>query len=110
MARAMTPDQLVSEKAAYRNTGGVSERNGSQGFIPAFMDRDTGIVYLSRNDDGTTACCHRVDTLPESLVVSRHGDGRVQTIKASVVAGFERDGRFYTRDEAAREVDGAQSH
>lgn len=107
MARAMTPDQLVGEKTAYRNTGGVSECNRSQGFVPAFMDLDTGLVYISRNSDGTTACCHRVDTLPEAVVLDRRSDGHVESIKSSVVAGFERDGRFFTRDEAARIVDGA---
>ena len=105
MARAMTPDQLVSEKAAYRNTGGVSECNRQEGFRPAFMDMESGIVYPSRNPDGTDALCHRIDTLPEALVLSRHIDGRVASIKGSVVAGFQRHGRFYTRDEAARIVD-----
>lgn len=106
MARAMTPDQLVSEKAAYRNTGGVSECNHAEGFRPAFMDLETGIVYPSVNPDGTEACCHRVDTLPEALVLSHRADGRVEAIKGSVVAGFQRNGRFFTRDEAARIVDG----
>ncbi|MBA1146844.1 hypothetical protein H0Z60_07195 [Ectothiorhodospiraceae bacterium WFHF3C12] len=106
MARAMTPDQLVSEKAAYRNTGGVSECNRQEGFRPAFMDLESGIVYASRNPDGSDAPCHRIDTLPEALVVSRRSDGRVEAIKGSVVAGFQRNGRFFTRDEAARIVEG----
>lgn len=106
MARAMTPDQLVSEKAAYRNTGGVSECNRAEGFRPAFMDMESGMVYPSRNPDGSDAPCHRIDTLPDALVLSRRADGCVDSIKGSVVAGFQRNGRFFTRDEAARMVEG----
>ena len=45
---------------------------------------------------------HLLDGLPEEVVVARHPCGRVEKVKASVVSGFVREARFYTREEAAR--------
>jgi hypothetical protein len=47
---------------------------------------------------------HLIDqalALPRELVVSRRPCGRVAAVKASLVSGFVRAGRFYTREEAA---------
>jgi len=79
----------------------VSENNRSQGFQPAFIDRDTETVHLSHFPDGRPAPCHLLDGLPAELVLGRNRQGRVTRVKSSVVSGFVRDGRFYTRDEAA---------
>lgn len=104
MARAITVGQMVRENRAFQGTGGVSNNNRSLGFAPAFLDRATGIIHLSRNPDGTPACCHRLDGLPESVVAERDEQGRVCAVRDSVVAGFERGGCFYTREQAARFV------
>ncbi|MGD8711067.1 MAG: hypothetical protein PVF40_11800 [Ectothiorhodospiraceae bacterium] len=106
MARAITVEQLAGERRAYRNTGGDSDTNRELGFVPAFLDTATGIVYLSRNPDGTLACCHCLDGLPGTLVVERDDGGRAIAVKATVVSGFERGGCFYTREQAARFVGG----
>jgi len=87
--------------ARYRGSYGVSENNRSAGFQPAFIDRDTGTVHLSRVPDGRLAPCHLLDGLPSELVLARNEQGRVTRVKASVVSGFLRNQRFYTRDEAA---------
>jgi len=42
-----------------------------------------------------------LDGLPNELVVARNAQGCVTRVKSSVVSGFVRDQRFYTRDEAA---------
>jgi hypothetical protein len=44
---------------------------------------------------------HLLDGLPDEWVVERDAAGRVRAIKDSVIAGFVRDGRFYTREQAA---------
>ncbi len=44
---------------------------------------------------------HVWDGLPESAVLHRSPDGRVASLKHTVVAGFLGGGRFYTREEAA---------
>jgi hypothetical protein len=68
---------------------------------PAFRDTSTGAVYLSRFADGRPAPVHVWDGLPESAVSDRAPDGRVAALKQTVVAGFSRGARFYTREEAA---------
>src|ERR1700682_2778851 len=51
------------ETARFRGTGGVSENNRSLGFQPAFIDRETQTVQLSRFPDGRLAPCHLLDGL-----------------------------------------------
>jgi hypothetical protein len=45
---------------------------------------------------------HLLCGLPDEWVVTRDSAGCVSSVKASVVAGFLRDGRFYTRQQAAQ--------
>jgi hypothetical protein len=101
MKFAITDRRLEIENICHRGTGGVSGENRGLGFLPAFMDTETRIVYASRFADGRLAPVHVLDGLPEELVVSRHASGRVASVKASLVSGFVRSGRFYTRERAA---------
>lgn len=101
MAMLLTECGLRRESRAHEGTGGRSEENGGYGFEPAFFDTETCRVYRSRFADGRPAPCHLLDGLPGEVVAARHPSGQVAAIKASVVAGFVRRGRFYTRDEAA---------
>ena len=48
----MTKISLALETTNYRGTGGVSENNRGLGFQPAFIDRQSGTVHLSRFPDG----------------------------------------------------------
>lgn len=102
MARLMTVQQLARENRAYAGSGGVSQNNRECGFRPAFIDTDTGIIYLSCNCEGSPAPFHCLDGLPEELVLERNAQGQVTAAKPSVLAGFERDGRFYSREQAAQ--------
>jgi len=81
---------LRRDNLAFRGTGGVSEENRCMGFSPAFLDSPTGQVYRCRFPDGSPAPCHLLHGIPEALLV-----------KSSLVSGFIRDGRFYTREQAA---------
>lgn len=101
MVRAITIEEFSEDRQAFQGTGGVSGNNRSLGFAPAFLDTETGIVYISRNPDGTLAPCHCLDGLPDALVARRDITGRVLAVKVSVVAGFERGGCFFTREQAA---------
>lgn len=100
----LSPQQLCRENDAFRDTGGRSEENRPLGFRPAFMDSATYAVYDSRFADGRPAPFHLLDGLPDTVVLHRDATGRVARVKESVVSGFVLDGRFYTREEAAREV------
>jgi len=93
---------LQRENCEFGGTGGVSDGNRGAGFSPAFLDQETHVVYASRFADGRLAPFHLIDGLPDELVISRHASGRISAIKATVVSGFVRDERFYSREEAAR--------
>ena len=95
---ALSVQTLALENARFRGTGGVSE-NRPLGFWPAFMDTDTQSVYPSRFADGRLAPFHILDGLPDEVLLPRNSAGR--KIKSSVISGFLREGRFYTRSEAA---------
>ena len=77
-----------------------------QGFIPAFQDAETGETHLSLTAEGSPAPIHLLEGLPTRWILERDPRGRVSTVKAGIVAGFMRNGRFYTRQElAARPLD-----
>jgi hypothetical protein len=104
MMNAMTDRVLQQENADCRGSGGISSENRSSGLSPAFLDGETGRVHRSRFADGRPAPVHVLDGLPDELVLGRNSFGRVTRAKASVCSGFVRNGRFYTREQAAREV------
>ena len=92
---------LVQQNSIYHGRGGVSAENRGRGFRPAFLDRTTGFVYPSCFANGCAAPVHVLDGLPETLVVDRDSRGRVTSVRAGIIAGFLRDGVFYTREQAA---------
>jgi hypothetical protein len=97
----LTTQVLRRQNLAFKGTGGVSAGNRSQGFAPAFLDMETGSVYLARFADGRPAPMHLLDGLPRELIVSRDAAGRCLAVKRSLVAGFVQADRFYTREQAA---------
>lgn len=99
---ALSIGTLTEQNRIYAGSGGISRENRCRGFVPGFLDRDTGSVYRSRAADGNPASVHVLDGLPDDLVVRRAPSGQVSAIKPSIVAGFLRDGLFYTREQAAR--------
>jgi hypothetical protein len=101
MNQSLNRGVLCAQKRAFRGTSGVSQQNHRFGFRPAYLDLESGTTYLSRFSDGSLAPIHILDGLPEEVVVRRDESGRVMQVKASVIAGFVRDGRFYTREQAA---------
>ena len=101
MNNLLTSETLRRQNLAFVGTGGVSEENRSSGFRPAFYDVATGRVELARFGNGLPAPMHLLDGLPDSWIASRDATGRVTALKASVIAGFVRDGVFYTREQAA---------
>jgi hypothetical protein len=44
---------------------------------------------------------HILDGVPNEWVTERDGSGRIAAVKSSIVAGFVRNGIFYTREEAS---------
>ena len=94
-------DTLARENRQFRHTAGVSQGCRSRHFVPAFYDAATGRSYPSRFADGRPAPLHLLDGLPENLVLKRDRSGAVKAVRHTIIAGFLRDGQFYTRDQAA---------
>ena len=94
-------ERLREENETFAGTGGVSENNCEARFVPAFRDSESGRVELARTEDGVRAPVHLLCCLPDEWVTERDDAGRILALKDSVVAGFVRDGQFYTREEAA---------
>jgi hypothetical protein len=105
MVQTITIKALEQQNRHYAGTGGVSQGNRARGFIPGFLDRATGGIYVSRFADGTPAPVHIMDGLPEELIVSRTASGQVAAIKGTVILGFILDGNFYTREQAAHALE-----
>lgn len=92
---------LDYDNERFASTGGLSQHNREAGFLPAFQDTETGCVYRSRFSDGSPAPIHLLDGLPRALQRD-NGDGTAMTFKPTLVAGFLRADRFYTREQAAQ--------
>ena len=104
MKDVMNQRKLDEENALHAGTGGRSQENRGLGFRPAFFDYASQRLYLSRFADGRLAPIHLLDGLPEEVIVDRAPSGRVIAARASIVAGFERNGFFYTRKAAAKAI------
>lgn len=48
---------------------------------------------------------HLLDGLPRELIRQRSASGRPIAVSRRLISGFERDGRFYTRAQAAATID-----
>ncbi len=101
--------ELRLENQAYRNSGGVSCNNRDSGFRPAYRNIRTGQTVLSRFANGDPAPVHVLDGVPNEWVVARDRQGGVSRLLPTVVSGFLRNGHFYTREAAARIMDGEAS-
>ena len=102
--KALTEERLDKENQIFQGTEGTSEKSQSHGFRPAFLDTQTGNIYMCCHADGTPATMHLLEGLPTELVLVRSSSGRVMVAKGSLVSGFVKDKRFYTREEALQEV------
>jgi hypothetical protein len=103
--RGMLSEQLLkTQNRLFEGTMGISQNNHGAGFVPAYLDLHTGRAVESRFADGRPAPVHLLDGLPAAWVAERAPDGRVVRARDGIVAGFLRDGRFYTREQAARTV------
>ncbi|MEQ8483877.1 MAG: AMP-binding protein [Pseudomonadales bacterium] len=100
----MTRGQLHRDNLAFAGTGGVSAGNRCARFHPAFRDAATGQVERARFADGSAAPMHVLDGLPDAWVAERDVHGNPCTLRPGIVAGFVRDGVFYTREQAAAAV------
>ncbi len=102
MKQKLTANDLAQQSLAYRGTGGVSAENKAYGFLPAFLDRDSGYIHLSCDANGNPAEFHRLDGVPAEWILERDAEGKPSAVKSSVVVGFVRDGFFFTREQVVQ--------
>jgi|GEM_PF-474459 len=95
---------LKNENRAYYGSAGVSDGCREACFRPAFRDQETGRVYLSRYPNGHVAAFHTLEGLPDEMIAARYTNGNVAKAKNTLISGFLKDGTFYTRQEAADQV------
>src|SRR5437870_4517149 len=100
----MSRQTLQRENVEFLATGGRSQENRSLGFRPAFMDQETLTVYPACFADGRPAPFHLLDGLPPEAVLTRTEQGRIASVKPSIISGFTLNGEFYTREAAARKA------
>lgn len=97
---------LMTETKLPRGSALPARKRGTAdcgfGFRPAYLDFETQVVYASRYADGRLAPCHVLEGLPEAVIADRLACGRIVSTKATLIAGFVRNGFFYTRTAAAR--------
>jgi hypothetical protein len=93
---------LKNQNSLFAATPGVSRNNRQAGFTPAYLDLNSGTVMPSRYADGRPAPIHLLDGLPETWVTQRDNAGHVTQARRGVIAGFLRNGQFYTREQAVR--------
>ncbi len=100
MNRQFTQDTLRRDNLAFTGTGGISQN--CRGILQAaFRDSRTGRVEIARFGTGQPAPMHLLDGVPSEWVAQRDGQGHIVALLDSIVAGFVRGRRFYTREEAA---------
>jgi hypothetical protein len=108
--QTISEETLAQVNLRYTGTGGVSANNRNQGFIPAFMDTETGNVYRSRFPDGKPAPIHVLAGLPNELLDADRQLNGHRSIKHSVISGFILEDRFYSREAAAQATASGSPH
>jgi len=104
MDTCLSDAELASENRRFSRSGGVSENNREAGFVPAYRDERTGAIALSNSADGRPAPIHVLDGLPDEWIATRDETGKATSLVSGIVSGFYRNGRFFTREEAAATV------
>jgi hypothetical protein len=102
MKRLLSYPALYQENRWFADSGGVSRENRAP--VPACYDTRSHRTVISHLANGATAPLHILEGLPEAGVMARDASGRVTAVKDSVIAGFLRQGKFYTREQAAQAV------
>ena len=103
MATYRNQRAITAESEPYDGTCGESRVACQNRFAPAFCNRADGRVELARLPNGNPAPMHLITALPQAWAARCDAKGHVLALIDSIEAGFVKNGRFYSREEAARE-------
>ena len=104
MSRHRNQIAVTAESHRFHGTCGESVVACRHEFVPAFRDNADGRVELARLPNGKPAPMHLIAGLPRAWATRCDEGGNVLELIDSVVAGFVKNDRFYTREEAAQEI------
>ena len=82
-------------------TRSVQIPGGMLGFAPAYLNSETGEMMLSTFANGSPAPIHLLEGLPANWVTAQTEAGNPGGLKETVVSGYIRDDKFFTREHAA---------
>ncbi len=91
--------RLIHENIHYQNTLGISGSNVEYGFMPAFLDRNSGKIYRSCFSDGRPSAVHLYDALPDAVITKRNNNNKPIAVNACIISGFLFNEQFYTREQ-----------
>lgn len=91
---------LIFQNLRYRGSKGISQGNRQFGFVPAFYDSVSRIVYLSCYANGNPAPVHILAGLPQHLIRDRVLTEAMDNAKNTLIVGFVFDQQFFTRQQA----------
>ena len=94
---------LSAEVEEFKGSGGIASENSELGFKPAFRHGETGEIFEAKDELGRPSGVHLLDGIPDKYVTERdekHGD--VIAVSGDIESGFLKQGKFYTRKEAAQ--------
>ncbi len=97
----MNKQTLRMENLAYAGTRGISQNNSDLNFKPAFLDKKTGRTEIAKLKGNVEAPMHIISWLPKEWATCFDDNGLVLELRPGIIAGFERGGSFYTREEVA---------
>lgn len=100
----MSQSLIAQQQGAYDQLGGAIFTDVSFGFMPAFKDLKTEEIHLSVYHSGELAVVHVLDNLPQNWVDEWGEDGHAISLKHGIIAGFMRNGDFYTLSEINNEL------
>ncbi len=107
MSQHRNQHTITAESRPYDGTCGESAVACQHSFVPAFQNSADGRVELARMPNGKPAPMHLISCLPRAWATRCDAHGNVLALIDTVIAGFVKGGRFYTREEAAREAPAA---
>lgn len=99
--QVLSEAELKKQNQRFRGSKGISQNNREEGFVPAFHNRETGEVAMSCFANGLPAPVHMIEGLPKEWALELNAKGHPFRVSASVIAGFFRDGRFFTREQVS---------
>ena len=99
MNRPLTSTALAEENRRCAHRRAVSANGASMRFLPAFRDTVSGETHLSLLPNGSVSPLHLLDGLPEHWILARDYRQRITAVRSSIIIGFVRNGKFYTREQ-----------